>query len=112
VAQRTAKKERGEKAGGKPPQAPTPTPEPGDQYNFTDPESRIMKASHGNHFEQSYHAQAAVEVESRLIVGERVSQAPNDKQELIANLQALAPAVGSVAAGLEHFQHLCSVLGV
>jgi hypothetical protein len=29
-----------------------------------------MKAGNGNHFEQSYNAQAAVEVESRLIVGQ------------------------------------------
>ena len=63
-----------------------PPPEGGDQYNFTDPESRIMKAGNGNHFEQSYNAQAAVEVESRLIVGERVSQSPNDKQELVPTL--------------------------
>jgi transposase len=100
VAQRTAKKERGEKAGGKPPQAPTPTPEPGDQYNFTDPESRIMKAGNGNHFEQSYNAQSAVEVESRLIVGERVSQAPNDKQELVPTLAAIPTEAGPVSAAL------------
>ena len=35
-----------------------------------------MKAGNGQHFEQSYNAQAAVEVESRLIVGQRVRQAP------------------------------------
>ena len=93
-------KERGEKVGGKPPQAPTPTPEPGDQYNFTDPESRIMKAGSGNHFEQSYNAQAAVEVESRLIVGERVSQAPNDKQELVPTLAAIPAEAGNLAAAL------------
>jgi hypothetical protein len=29
-----------------------------------------MKAGNGHHFEQSYNAQAAVEVEGRLIVGE------------------------------------------
>ena len=100
LAQRAAKKERGEKVGGKPPQAPTPTPEPGDQYNFTDPESRIMKAGTGNHFEQSYNAQAAVEVESRLIVGQRVSQAANDKQELVPTLGAIPTEAGSVAAAL------------
>ena len=38
-----------------------------------------MKAGRGQHFEQSDSAPAAVEVESRLIVGRRVSQAPNDK---------------------------------
>lgn len=100
LAERAAKKERGEKVGGQPPQPPTPTPEPGDQYNFTDPESRIMKAGNGSHFEQSYNAQAAVEVESRLIVGERVSQSPNDKQELVPTLAAIPTAAGAVAAAL------------
>ena len=100
LAARAAKKERGETVGGKPPQAPTPTPEPGDQYNFTDPESRIMKAGNGQHFEQSYNAQAAVEVGSRLIVGQRVSQAPNDKQELVPTLGAIPAEAGPVAAAL------------
>jgi transposase len=100
LAARAAKQERGEKVGGQPPQAPTPTPAPGDQYNFTDSESRIMKAGNGNHFEQSYNAQAAVEVESRLIVGERVSQAPNDKQELVPTLRAIPAVVGTVAVAL------------
>ena len=100
LAQRAAKKERGEKVGGKPPQAPTPEPNAKDQYNFTDPESRIMKAGNGNHFEQSYNAQAAVEAASRLIVGQRVSQAPNDKQELVATLQAIPAQVGTLEAVL------------
>jgi transposase len=100
LAARAAKQERGEKVGRQPPQAPTPTPAPGDQYNFTDPESRIMKAGNGQHFEQNYNAQAAVEVESRLIVGERVSQAPNDKQELVPTLTAIPAVAGTVAAAL------------
>ena len=100
LAARAAKKERGERVGGQPPQAPTPTPDPKDQYNFTDPESRIMKAGSGQHFEQSYNAQAAVEVKSRLIVGERVSQAPNDKQELVPTLEAIPAEAGAVAAAL------------
>jgi transposase len=100
LAERAAKKERGQRVGGKEPKAPTPEPEAKDQYNFTDPESRIMKAGSGNHFEQSYNAQAAVEVESRLIVGERVSQAANDKQELVADLQAIPPQVGAVESVL------------
>jgi hypothetical protein len=100
LAQRAAKQERGEQVGGKAPPAPTPEPQPGDQYNFTDPESRIMKAGNGNHFEQSYNAQAAVEVASRLIVGQRVSQAPNDKQELVPTLAAIPKEAGPVAAAL------------
>ena len=38
-----------------------------DQYNFTDPESRIMKGADG--FLQGYNAQAAVEPDLQLIVG-------------------------------------------
>jgi len=100
LAERAAQQERGEKTVGQPPKAPTPEPGPGDQYNFTDSESRIMKAGNGQHFEQSYNAQAAVEVESRLVVGARVSQSPNDKQELVADLQAIPPQAGSIEAVL------------
>lgn len=100
LAERLAKQERGEKVGGKPPQAPSPEPGAKDQYNFTDPQSRIMKAGNGHHFEQSYNAQAVVEVESRLIVGERVSVAPNDKQELVPTLAAIPAEAGPVAAAL------------
>jgi hypothetical protein len=59
-----------------------------------------MKAGNGQHFEQSYNAQAAVEVDSRLIVGQRVSQAPNDKQELVPNVAAIGAPVASLAAVL------------
>ena len=73
LAERAAQKDRGDKPRGPEPKEPSQQPKPSDQYNFTDPESRIMKAGNGQHFEQCYNAQAAVEVDSRLIVGERVS---------------------------------------
>ena len=50
-------------------------------------------------FGQAYHAQAGVEIDSRLIVTQRVSNAPNDKKELAANVAAINPAVESVATG-------------
>ena len=100
LAERAGPTGRGQKPRGPEPKAPSQEPKPKDQYNFTDPESRIMKAGSGQHFEQSYNAQAAVEVDSRLIVGERVSQAPNDKQELVPTVAAIAAPVDSVAAVL------------
>ena len=100
LAERAALKERGEKPRGSEPKAPSEAPKPSDQYNFTDPASRIMKAGNGQHFEQSYNAQAAVEVDSRLIVGERVSQGPNDKQELVPSVAAIGQPVESVGAVL------------
>jgi transposase len=100
MAERAARQERGEKAGGPPPSAPSPQPKSSEQYNFTDPESRIMKAGSGQHFEQSYNAQAAVEVESRLIVAAPVSTAPNDKEQLVPTLQGIPAPVGSVSVVL------------
>ena len=97
MAERQARQESGEKVRGKPPTPPSPEPAPKEQYHFTDPESRIMKAGSGQHFEQSFNAQAVVEVESRLIVGQRVSQAPNDKQELVPTVAAIPPEAGPVA---------------
>ena len=100
LEERAAQKDQGKKPRGPEPKEPSQQPKPGDQYNFTDPESRIMKAGSGQHFEQSYNAQAAVEVDSRLIVGERVSQAPNDKEQLVPTVAAVSPPVASVAAVL------------
>src|SRR6202167_6293707 len=51
-----------------------------DQYNFTDPESRIMKGGDG--FVQGYNAQAAVEPALLLIVGQTVTEVANDKKQL------------------------------
>ena len=58
-----------------------------DQYNFTDPESRIMKGADG--FVQGYNAQAAVEPERGLIVGQRVTEAANDKEQLQPLVEAI-----------------------
>ena len=87
VAERQAKRQAGETVRGKEPQAPSPAPEPKDQYNFTDPESRIMKAGNAQHFEQAFNAQASVEVESRMIVGESLTDQANDKQQLVGAVE-------------------------
>jgi transposase len=55
-------------------------PDDKDQYNFTDPESRIMKGADG--IVQGYNAQAAVEPALLLIVGQSVTEAANDKKQL------------------------------
>jgi transposase len=94
VAARQAQREAGKKPRGKEPAPPREFPDPKAQYNFTDPESRIMKAGNGQHFEQAFNAQATVD-EAMLIVGERVSDAPNDKQELVASVAAISPVVAA-----------------
>ena len=91
-AARQAQREAGKKPRGQEPRPPSEEPDPKAQYNFTDPESAIMKAGSGQHFEQAYNAQAAVD-QAMLIVGERVSVAANDKQELAPTVAAISPVV-------------------
>ena len=67
---------------GRPPKAPSEKPDGKAQYNFTDPESRIMKDGATKSFEQSYNCQAAVDGHCQVIVATRVSQEANDKGEL------------------------------
>lgn len=86
------------KPRGKPPKPPTPGPQDKDQYNFTDPESRIMKNSTNAGFDQHYNAQAAVDQGSLLIVAQGLSNHPNDKAEALPTLDALAPELGQPPA--------------
>ena len=50
---------------------------------------RIMKAGNGKHFEQAYNAPAVVDTESMLIVGKTVTNAPNDKEQLLPTLTSI-----------------------
>lgn len=67
-------------------------PKDKDQYNFTDPESRILKGAEG--FVQGFNAQAAVEPDLQLIVGQTVTQAANDKQQLQPLVEAVEQQSG------------------
>jgi hypothetical protein len=64
------------------------------QYNFTDPESRIMKGADG--FVQAYNAQAVVEEGSQLIVAQAVTQEANDKQQVIPMVAAVEHQSGQM----------------
>jgi transposase len=68
------------------------TPKENDQYNFTDPESRIMKGADG--FVQGYNAQAVVEPTLQLIVGQAVTDATNDKQQLMPMVKTMEEQSG------------------
>ena len=67
-------------------------PDDKDQYNYTDPESRIMKGGDG--FVQGYNAQAAVEPTLLLIVGQSVSEAANDKKQLMPMVEIIEQQSG------------------
>lgn len=91
-------KETGRRPRGRKPQPPTPGPRDKDQYNFTDPESRIMKNSADSGFDQHYNVQLAVDQESYLVVANTLSNHPNDYAEAIPTLEAIDAQVGKPQA--------------
>ena len=82
-------REQAQSAGKKPEEA-KPTPKA--QYNFTDPESRIMKGPDG--FVQAYNTQIAVEPNFQFIVGQMVTPAANDKQQMAPLVEAIQEQSG------------------
>jgi transposase len=88
----------GHRPGGRPPTPPVPGARDGDQYNFTDPESRIMKNPTDAGFEQDYNAQVAVDQASLLIVGWALSNHPNDSQEADSTLAVIPSEIGTPEA--------------
>jgi transposase len=86
--------QQGGKPPGRPPNPPTPGPRDKDQYNFTDPESPIMKNATNSGFDQHYNVQLVVEHESRLIVGNWLCNHTNDKQAALPTIDTVPSAVG------------------
>lgn len=77
-----------------------------DPYNFTDPESRIMLGHDG--FVQGYNAQAAVEPALQLIVGQSVTEAANDKEQIEPMVQVIEQQSGQRPDGLLADSGYCS----
>jgi transposase len=93
MEERKQKKEKtGKNPRGKEPKAPTNQPNDKDQYNFTDPESRIMKTSRG--FDQCYNGQAIVN-DDMVIVGAYSNSHVNDKQEFIPAIESVPEELSS-----------------
>lgn len=99
VREREAKaQQNGRKPSGRSPIPPTPGPRAGDQYNFTDPDSRIMKNSTNKGVDQHYNPQVAVDQDSLLIVANTLSNHPNDQAEALSTLDAIPAEVGKPKA--------------
>jgi transposase len=91
-------KRTGQKPRGREPKPPTPGPKGKDQYNFTDPDSHIMKNGNNKAFEQSYNTQVAVDQATLLIVANTLSNHANDKQEALPTVDAIPAALGTPTA--------------
>jgi transposase len=90
-------------AAGQPVEAAKPDAKA--QYNFTDPESRIMKGPDG--FVQAYNVQVAV-ADLQLIVGQAVTQETNDKKQLMPMITTIAQQSGDTPTQLLADAGYCS----
>lgn len=78
---------------GRPRKVEPGTPAPNKQYNFTDPESQIMKMGTGS-FDQAYNCQAAVDSKAQIIVARSVTNSPNDKRQLVPAVKQIERNLG------------------
>ena len=91
-------------AAGQP--AESAKPDAKTQYNFTDPESRIMKGPDG--FVQAYNVQVAVDEVLQLIVGQAVTQETNDKRQLLPMITVIERQSGDTPTQLLADAGYCS----
>jgi transposase len=104
--ERDKKGPRGPSSPGPEP-APIPTkPDPKAQRNFTDPQSRILKAKDG--FIQGYNAQAVVDADSQVIVAEDVIAQQNDVGHAVAMIEQVRENVGRYPKELSADAGYCS----
>ncbi len=79
--------------------------QPTRQYNFVDPDSRVMKDNARKCFVQAYNAQIAVDGEAQVIVAADLTQQTTDRERLLPMVQSVcacaqsAPAVITADAG-------------
>jgi len=92
-----ARKQRVGSAKGRVPNVPDPAqaqPEPGAQYNFTDPASRIMLDGASKSWVQAYNAQAVVDAQAQVIVACAVTQEAGDVQQFVPLLTQVQTNIG------------------
>ena len=90
-----ARAERKGRTKGKHPKPPDDTPRSDEQSNLSDPDSRLMRKSKRHEYRQAYNAQAVVDAGgSQLIVGARITNCASDRNELVANIEAIPADLG------------------
>lgn len=92
-----AQAQREGSAKGRPVTVPVPEqarPAPNAQYNFTDPESRIMKDGATKAFVQAYNAHVAVDGQAQVIVACELTQAAPDVAQLLPLLHQVEANTG------------------
>jgi transposase len=65
------------------------------QYNFVDPDSRVMMDTARDAFAQAYNAQAAADGHAQVIVAAEVTQDTTDRGQLLPMVRAVRDATGA-----------------
>lgn len=68
--------------------------EPSRQYNFVDPDSRVMKDNARKCFVQAYNAQIATDSHAQVIVAAELTQQTTDRQQLLPMVKAVCETAG------------------
>ena len=92
-----AREQRVGSAKGGVPKVPDPAqaqPDPGAQYNFTDPASRIMLDGATKSWVQGYNAQAAVDAAAQIVVACAVTPQASDVQQFVPLLTQVQTNTG------------------
>ena len=90
-----AREKRDGRRKGKQIKPPLEAPRPQEQINLTDPDSALMRKNKRSGYRQCYNAQAVVDAEgSQLVLGSRVSPCASDRNELVADVDAVPDALG------------------
>jgi len=75
--------------------APSADPDAKRQYNFTDPDSRVMLDGATKSFQQGYNCQAAVDEKEQIIIASGVTQDTNDKLQLKPLVKTIKTNLGN-----------------
>jgi len=101
IAQDEARQPAEPRRGPKPQPPENQGPEPTDQANLTDDDSRLMRKNRRAEYRQAYNAQAVVDADgSQLILAEHVTNCANDANQLEPAVQGVDPTVGEPSAVL------------
>ena len=75
-----------------------------DKVNLTDMDSKLMKMKKGLHYEQAYNCQLLVEDRGEIIVGNYLSDSPNDASETTPTMEKFKQEQNVSLKGVEVFQ--------
>ena len=90
-----AREQREGRAKGRQIKKPDATPQPKDQDNLTDPDSKLMRQNKKSSFKQAYNAQASVDADgSQLVVEAHVTQCASDRNELVPAVEGIPESLG------------------